>query len=63
MKLKEIIEKLQEIKSGIENAFENELIDFDDLENDISSVIEAVRDLEHSEKSLATINLSVGNYI
>jgi len=61
--LKQIIEKLQQIKKGIEDAFENELIDFDDLGNDISSIIEAIENLKYSEKSSDTITLSVGNYI
>ena len=63
MGLKQIIEKLEQIKKDIEDAFENELIDFDDLENDISSIIEAVENLKYFEQSSDTITVSVGNFI
>jgi hypothetical protein len=60
--LNEIIEKLQKIKADIEDAFEKELIDFDDIENGISSVIEAIQNQKPPEKFEDKSTLNVGNY-
>lgn len=61
--MKEIIEKLQQIKADIENAFEKELIDFDEIEAGISSIIEAIQDRIPAEKSGDKTALGIGNYI
>lgn len=61
--MKEIITKLQRIKEDIENAFEKELIDFDEIEAALSSIIEAIQDQDPPKKSGNETALSVGNYI
>lgn len=63
MDLNQITEKLQKIKTDIESAFEKELIDFDEIEAALSSIIEAIQDQDPPEKSGNETALSVGNYI
>jgi prefoldin subunit 5 len=62
LELKEIIERLQKIRADIEGAFKKELIDFDEMESGISSVIEAIQNLNSPEKSGDRITLNPGNY-
>lgn len=42
MRIDEITEKLKKVKREIENAFEKELIDFDEMESELSAVIDAL---------------------
>jgi hypothetical protein len=42
LKIEEITERLKKVRSEIENAFEKELIDFDEIENELSAVIDAL---------------------
>jgi len=59
----EIKERLEKIKSDIENAFEKELIDFDEIENELSSVIDALQSYGHSATPEDKIVLNIGYYI
>lgn len=62
MELKEIIERLQKIRADIEDAFKKELIDFDEMESGISSIIEAIQNQKPPEKFEDKSTLDVGNY-
>ena len=62
MELKEIIERLQKVKADIGEAFEKELIDFDEIENGISSIIEAIQNQSSPGKFEDKSTLNVGNY-
>lgn len=42
MRIEEITEKLIKVKHEIENAFEKELIDFDEIESELSAVIDTL---------------------
>ncbi len=59
----EIKERLEKIKSDIENAFEKELIDFDEIENDLSSVIDALQNNNRTTISEDKIVMNIVNYI
>ncbi|UCE65307.1 MAG: hypothetical protein JSU85_10575 [Candidatus Zixiibacteriota bacterium] len=59
----EIKERLEKIKSDIENAFSIELIDFDEIERKLSSVIDAIQDLNRTAISEDKIVLNIVNYI
>jgi hypothetical protein len=61
--LNEIAERLQKIKCDIENAFEKELIDFDEIERELSSVIDALQSLNRAAPSGGKFDLKVENYI
>lgn len=63
LKLNEIAERLQKLKCDIENAFEKELIDFDEIERELSSVIDALRNLDRAALSGDKFVLSVENFI
>ncbi len=63
MKLNEIAERLQKLKYDIENAFEKELIDFDEIEKELSSVIDALRNRDRAALSGDKFTLSVENFI
>jgi len=62
LELNEIIEKLQKIKKDIEDAFEIKLIDFDEIENGLASIIEAIRNQCPREKSGDKVALKPENY-
>ena len=59
----EIKERLEKIKSDIENAFEKEIIDFDEIENDLSSVIDALQNNNRTTISEDKIVMNIVNYI
>jgi hypothetical protein len=63
LKLDEIAERLQKLKYDIENAFEKELIDFDEIEKELSSVIDALRKCDRAAPSGDKFALSVENFI
>ncbi|UCC79010.1 MAG: hypothetical protein JSW64_12130 [Candidatus Zixiibacteriota bacterium] len=63
MKLNEIAERLQKVKSDIESAFEKELIDFDEIEKELSSVIGALQNRDRAAPSEDRFALNVENYI
>ena|GEM_PF-5658925 len=59
----EIKERLEKIKSDIENAFEKELIDFDEIEHELSSIIDALHTSNLVAISGNKIPQNIGNYI
>ena len=63
MNLGEIKEKLERIKAAIEDAFEKEVIDFDQIENDISSVIDKLQGYIRPIKPEDRVIVKIGNYI
>ena len=63
MKIDEITEKLKKLKSEIENAFEKELIDFDEIEKELSSVIDALQEGEIKRTAGDRFVAKTENYI
>lgn len=63
LKLDEIAERLQKVKCDIENAFEKELIDFDEIERELSSVIDELRNGDRAAISGDKLASNVENFI
>ena len=63
MKPDEITERLEKIRADIGSGFEKELLDFDEIENELSIVIDALKekDVDSSRKSRRVVR--VENYI
>lgn len=63
LKLDEIAERLQKLKCDIENAFEKELIDFDEIERELSSVIDELQNGDRAALSGDKLASNVENFI
>jgi transcriptional regulator NrdR family protein len=63
LKLDEIAAKLQKIKSNIETAFEKELIDFDEIENELSSIIDSLEARGRTVTSAGKAAIKTENYV
>jgi cell fate (sporulation/competence/biofilm development) regulator YlbF (YheA/YmcA/DUF963 family) len=63
LKLDETAAKLQKIKSDIETAFEKEVIDFDEIENELSSIIDSLKAHVRTATSAGKASIKTENYV